>query len=336
MISTLNIKKYFIIIILFILITALSVNASTNNNLVNIYFFHLKDCTHCKNEIKLLNTLKDKYPNIKIYNYEIHDEENNKNRLDIQNLYNLKNSGVPLTIIGDTPYIGYQDETSPITFIKTIEYYSKYGYDDKVGRLLNIEQISNYQNKKAPTLENFLEYYGNYHLIGNLSTNDLDTSTNAIILGLLSQVNYIKIITIALVLTLLARIKEIRTRIYILISYAITTIFLNITNIIDNNIYITIIYIIILLLFIIKLIKFLNTSNQHYFINSIILVISFLSNNLVANTSSYFEAFKELIRLNNITGLNKISYYSNYLFTVLIFNIILIIIFHKLSSKINK
>ena len=162
-------KKVFPILSLLIII--LLINIPTNikaeeKNLVNIYFFHSSDCSHCNSELIFLETLEKKYDNIKIYKYEVHDNINNQKRLEISKLYNLKNSGVPLTIIGDTAYLGYIEEISNLNFIKTIEYYSIYEYDDRVGKYLNIDYSKNLLTETSiPTLDEFKSTYGNYYLV---------------------------------------------------------------------------------------------------------------------------------------------------------------------------
>lgn len=335
MISTLSLKKYISILILFILSIALPIEAETNNkNLVNIYFFHSEDCSHCKVETKLLDSLEDKYDNIKIYRYEIHENINNENRLKVQELYNIKSNGVPLTIIGDTPYIGYHHEKSPIKFIKTIEYYSRYGYHDRVGELLKIETLSKYKDESAPKLDNFLEEYGNYKLIGTLSTNDLDLSTTSLILGILSQLNILKIITNIIVILLAVKLKDITKKTYLLFECLTISIIFNPTNLISNHIYIASIYIILIILLILGIIKYIKTSNKYYKYHSILIILLTIGNYLENYFYAYPKILKDLIILNNITGINKINYYGNYLFIIFIINIIFVLIFYKINNKI--
>ena len=59
MISILNKKTYFIVLTLLLLILPIMVKAETKDkNIVNIYFFHSRDCSHCNSEIKLLDALE--------------------------------------------------------------------------------------------------------------------------------------------------------------------------------------------------------------------------------------------------------------------------------------
>lgn len=339
MISILNKKTYFISLIFLLLILPIMVKAATKDkNIVNIYFFHSRDCSHCNSEIKLLDDLESKYDNIKVYRYEIHEKDNNDIRIKVQNLYNLKGNGVPLTIIGNTPYLGYQEEKSTLKFIKTIEYYSRYGYVDQVGEMLQITNLPSQEiNTNAPTLEEFLKTYGIYKLIGSLTTDDLDTSTSAIILGVLSQFNIIKILISVFTIILLLRLDKVINNIYLLAIFLILSFIFNTTYLISNNIYKIIIYIINILIIITSIIFYLKNKDKNYLYSNIIVIIailtSYLENYYLKNN---IIAFKDIITLNNLTGINKISYYGNYFFIIIIINLLIILIYQYLEKNLTK
>lgn len=340
MISTLNLKKYFFLfIVLLSIISIQPVTAQSNNqNLVNIYFFHSNDCSHCQSEEKFLTTLEKEYDNIKIYRYEIHENKNNELRKSVQEIYDIKTNGVPLTIIGDTPYIGYLENKSNLIFTKTILYYSKYGYIDKVGELLQIETSSYYNiDETTPTLDEFIDTYGNYKLIGDLSTDDLDTSTTAIILGILSQFNLVKIVSIIIILILIQKIGGFKNKLCLLVFYLGISFLFNTTYLFSNQIYTLIIEIVLLLIFMLGLLGYSKNKKRQYIYSNIFIIISIISNYL--ETTLYptnLKIFKELILLHNLTGLNKIVYYGNYLFITLIVNLIFIIIFYSIKKLIIK
>lgn len=333
MISTL--KKYLQLFLIVLLLLALPVDAKGNKNLVNIYFFHSKDCAHCNEEIKFLNSIEKKYDNIKIYRYEIHEEENNKKRQEVIDLYDLRSNGVPVTIIGDTPYIGYSENTSNKKYIKTIEYYSRYGYEDKVGTLFNIDKLPTYElDNNAKSLKEFIKEYGNYKLIGNIYTDKLDSSSNAIILGVLSEINIVNIGLIIIVILLLEKIKKSKEKIILLTTYFTILFILNIINIIPNNIIKIIILVLSLTIFIYTLIKGLKTKEQKYLYVSLFCLIAVL--NLYINSIFYttnIEAFTTLIKLNNLEGLNLLGYYANYLFISLIIKISFILIYSSIQNR---
>lgn len=333
MISTL--KKHFKLLIVIIISIALPASAKTNKNLVNIYFFHSKDCVHCNEEIKFLNSIEKKYDNIKIYRYEIHDEENNNKRQQVIDLYDLRSNGVPITIIGDTPYIGYSENTSNKKYIKTIEYYSRYGYEDKAGSLFNIDKLPTYKlDNNAKPLKEFINEYGNYKLIGNIYTDKLDITSNSIILGVLSEINIVNIGLIIMVILLLERIKNNKEKTLLLTTYFIILFILSTINIIPNNIYKIVILVLSLITFIYTLIKGLKNKEQKYLYISLFNVIAIL--NIYLNSLFYstnIEAFTTLIKINNLEGLSLLGYYANYLFIVLIINISFILIYSSIQNR---
>lgn len=322
MISTLNKKIILSIITLILLFNITPVKANTKN-LVNIYFFHSSYCSHCQSESKILKVLEDKYDNIKIHRYEIHNKDNLAKYEQVKELYDIKTNGVPLTIIGDTPYQGYRVELDDITFTKTIEYYSKYKYKDQVGEALSLETRTNYKtDTKAPSLEQFINDYGNYHLIGNIYTNNLNTSLNAILLAFLSRINPINIISIIIAILLINKESNITQKLILLTTYFLTTYLLSIIPILNNNIYTIIIVLLLLILFIIVLKQ--KKHNYNYLI-----ILSIIATYLEYKIfPKHLNIFHELLSLYNLTNLNRFEYYLNYLFLIIATNIILLVIIY--------
>lgn len=331
-------NKVLIFIIAISLFFCSTIKAEERKNLVNIYFFHSNTCSHCQSEEKLLNKLEKEYDNIRVYRYEVSDSNNNEIKDKVRDLFNLKTNGVPITIIGETPYIGYLEEVSTLTFKKTIEYYSRYGYTDKVGQLLEIELLPNYKpNKNNPSLEEFIDTYENYKLIGNITTNDFDLTSNAIILGLLSKLNILNIISLILVLILLTKIDSSKNKILLLMFYLITSFLYTTTYLINNNIYTLIIEIISLLIFMFCLLRYTKNKGKLYIYSNIFIIIAILINYLEHTfIKDYSKILRNLINLNSIEGINILIYYIYYLFVIILINIILVLLIYKLIKIINK
>lgn len=343
MIGKQNKTKYFLLSILITIIGLLTnigiVKAETQDkNIVNIYFFHSNTCSHCRSEIKLLDDLENRYDNIKIYSYEVNEEDNNQKWTQVQELYQIKGNGVPLTIIGDTYYSGYKEEKSSLEFIKTIEYYSRYGYEDKTGNLLGINTSSTYEIKEDnPTLEEFMDRYGNYKIIGNLYTDDVSLSVSAIILGILSQLNIIKLLAISLGLILISKVKSIKDKIILSLGYFGILMMWTTTNIFSNDIYTLIIELIILILCILALVKYSRTKSPQTKSVNILIIIAILSNYLETNFFNYQnQTFNNLINLYNLSSYDKTMYYIDYIFTIIIINILVILLFYYIKKVIKK
>lgn len=188
-----NIKKILFILIIFLLNIS-SIYASEDKNIVNIYLFHSETCPHCKEEIKLLNKLENEYDNIRIYKYEVSDEDNYNILLDVIDLLDTEFTGTPFTVIGDTVYKGYSQEAYKTKFIATIEYYSLYGYEDKVGKYLGNIELSSYEKKETdPNIYEYIHDFDNYRinipLIGSIETKNLTLPIISIIIGLVDGFN---------------------------------------------------------------------------------------------------------------------------------------------------
>lgn len=83
--------------------------AQTNE--VNLYFFWGEGCPHCAHEKPFLESLKSKYPQLKIYDFEVwHNQKNRDLLIEVGKKLNIEVSGVPLTIINDQAIIGYYND----------------------------------------------------------------------------------------------------------------------------------------------------------------------------------------------------------------------------------
>ncbi len=102
-------KGVFGVLLLIFFIFSTSVSKAEEENDVNLYFFHTEGCPHCKAEIKFLNKIKDDYSNLKIHSFLLNEEENITIFKKVIEKFNLS-GGVPLTLIGDIPIVGYNNE----------------------------------------------------------------------------------------------------------------------------------------------------------------------------------------------------------------------------------
>ena len=149
-----------LLVLIILLISTVAVKADEKKNLVNIYLFHSNTCSHCKAERELLKELEKKYDNIKIYSYEISEEENLTLLKEVGKLYDTNASGTPFTVIGDKYYKGYNSADAKQKFMATIEYYSKYGYKDRTGEYIGNIKLPNYEVKGTePDIDKYIADY---------------------------------------------------------------------------------------------------------------------------------------------------------------------------------
>lgn len=217
--------SYILYSLLILLLFNNSIFASENT--VNIYFFHSYTCPHCKSEEKLLEDLSITYDNINIYKYEISEDNNSEILSSIGKLFDTKITGVPFTVIGEKYYKGYSEENSKKTFISTIEYYSKYKYNDVVGELIKENNYKYSEDITLPTegleqditIEEFNDSYGEYSfklpIIGEVNTKDLTLPLTTIVIGLVDGFNPCAMWILLFLITMLIGMKD-RKKMFIL------------------------------------------------------------------------------------------------------------------------
>ena len=331
------IKK--ITLILFLILSVLTFNkinieAKETKNLVNIYFFHSNTCSHCKEENEFLSELKKDYNNIKIYKYEIHESFSKELLKQVEELYQEKINSVPLTIIGNKVYTGFS-EKNKLKFRKTIEYYSKYGYEDKIGKILNFK-LPTYNIKKDDiSLDEFNKTYHNYKLFG-LKTDNIEPSTISLLLGISNSLYILSVLGIILILLITYKIKIQKNRLISKMFYILTFNILTFNNILDNKVISFCTYLIIIFILIYLIIKNIRLKKQnHSFILAIIIpsIINFIAKTLKPQN---ITILKNIAYLHKLKGLNKIQYYTNYLMISFIMTVIILYCSQILIDNINK
>lgn len=118
---------------------------------INLYLFHSQDCIHCQSERKWLESIKDKYDNLNIYEYEITRNSDNSALLDkVKERLSSTSNYVPYTVIGEQHWIGWnEDNKAKIT--EAIE-----NYDFSKRDIVN-EVINNIDGEKIGNTEDSIE-----------------------------------------------------------------------------------------------------------------------------------------------------------------------------------
>ena len=221
-----NIKKILFIFALFFFSFS-NVLADTNKNLVNIYLFYSDTCPHCADEDKLLKEVLSKNDNVKLYKYEIGDSKNSKLLEEVAELFDTKVSGVPFTVIGNKVYKGFSFENSKSKFLATIDYYSKYGYDDIVGKHIGDIELPKYPVKETdPIISEYIDDYTNFKikvpLIGTIETKKLTLPVISILIGLVDGFNPCAMWVLLFLISMLIGMKD-KKRMIILGSTFLTS-----------------------------------------------------------------------------------------------------------------
>lgn len=213
-----SLKILFLVICLFSFYNV--VNAVSEKNLVNIYLFHSYTCKHCKEEIKLLDELEKEYDNIKVYKYEVNENENGELLKNISEIMGSKVTGTPYTIIGNKVFSGYDYENSKGRFKGAIEYYSKYGYEDKVGEYISSIPLPSYEVKDTdPDVDEYISNYISYKvklpLIGEVKLKNLTLPLITVVIGLADGFNPCAMWVLLFLISMLIGMKD-KKRMWIL------------------------------------------------------------------------------------------------------------------------
>ena len=208
-----------VLITILLLTSIITVKADEEKNLVNIYFFHSNTCSHCKRERILLDELVKKYNNIKIYSYEISEEENIKLLNEVTKLYDTKTTGTPFTIIGDKYFKGYSEENTKPTFIATIEYYSNNGYKDRVGEYIGNKDLPTYEIKEDQiNIDDYIKEYTTHKISifgKTIELKNLTLPVISIIIGLVDGFNPCAMWVLLFLISMLIGMKD-RKKMWIL------------------------------------------------------------------------------------------------------------------------
>lgn len=213
-----SLKILFLVICLFSFCNV--VNAVSKKNLVNIYLFHSYTCKHCKEEIKLLDELEKEYDNIKVYKYEVNENGNGELLNNISEIMGSKVTGTPYTIIGNKVFSGYDYENSKGRFKGAIEYYSKYGYEDKVGEYISSIPLPSYEVKDTdPDVDEYISNYISYKvklpLIGEVKLKNLTLPLITVVIGLADGFNPCAMWVLLFLISMLIGMKD-KKRMWIL------------------------------------------------------------------------------------------------------------------------
>lgn len=136
-------KKFWIILLLLVMIIPNSVNASKlKDDKVNIYIFYGSTCPHCHHAFEYFDSIEEeygKYFTIKRYETWLYDNISNSKALDkVAAHFNTpeKDVGVPYIVIGDKVFLGYTEEYNDEIEKQIIETYEN-GNKDVVGPILD-------------------------------------------------------------------------------------------------------------------------------------------------------------------------------------------------------
>lgn len=184
-------KKIISFIIIFLFIFPLGVFAEDRD--ITLYLYFGDGCPHCEAEMKYLNKIEKKYPNLKIVKKEVWYDENNSLELQkINEIFSIDSIGVPTNLIGETIIRGYSEGTGN-KIERAIKYYSNTDneYIDAVDGIINdnytYEEKDNSFAKEEKKLDG--EVTVDVPVAGNINLKNVSLTTAAVIIGLIDGFN---------------------------------------------------------------------------------------------------------------------------------------------------
>ena len=323
-------KVIVLIVIFFCFCSNVFADAKTNE--VRIYFFHSKDCSHCKKEEVLLNKIEKNYDNVRIFRYEIHDDVSINILAHVRDVYHIEGNGVPITIIGEKLFMGYLEEKSVISFVRAVEYYSRYSYRDRV--MGNVEVASVYQNyENIPSYQDFTQDFIHYSIMG-ISSDEIDVDVCAILIGFLSQIHVLFFASIIIVLLFLRVIGGDRAKIFLLVFYFFSLFLFRVSEVVHHDYFSLGVGIFFFITFMINFVLYLKNKRRNYLVMNIFIILVLLIQCFYSNFSGkYFVMLKNISSFHLLDGMDLYLYYGNYFFSIFIFNLLFIIGFYLFFQK---
>lgn len=226
-------KKYFLIgLVSFCLVFGLTTNfCFGEQNEINLYFFWGQGCPHCAQEKIFLESLETKYSSLKIYDYDIsnNDRTNIEILIEISKKLDIDVSGVPITIINDKAIIGYYNyettgkqieeqiiqclNTPCLDSVKTIVLNQNQQIITSQKETPSTTTTTTILNKEELPLEQLIEHSSlpstlKIPLIGEIETKNLSLPALSIILGGLDGFNPCAMWVLIFLITFLIKMKN--------------------------------------------------------------------------------------------------------------------------------
>ena len=296
---------------------------------INLYLFHGQECPHCEEERKFLKKIEEDYKDyLNIHYFEVwHSKSNSELMKKVIEKLDIKQKGVPLTIIGEEYFVGYSNTVG-----------SK--IENKIKEYANIN--TNINEVKIP-------------ILGNVNMKNVSIPLVAVVLGFIDGFNPCAMWILLFLISMLFKVKD-KKRAWILgITFLLISGFVYFLSMLGINFIIGVatvkwlkiaIAIFILIAGIINFNKYLKKRkedagcdivddkkrkklitkmkkiiNSKSFILSLIgIIVLAVSVNLIelACSLGFPLIFTEILAINNIGGISKIIYLLIYIFFYMI------------------
>ena len=196
--------------------------ALESNNTVNLYLFWGDGCPHCAHAKEVLEPYVKQNDFVHYNKYEIYyNTENQKKMQTVGETLNIDASGVPLIVVGDTPYIGFSDSMGE-EIKDRLEYCSVNSCPDSIAELLGVQKPTA-QNTMSATDEGIQaepsdnpdqssvtrsDKIVDLPLLGKINTAHFSLPVLTVIIALLDGFNPCAMWALLFIITLLIGLKD--------------------------------------------------------------------------------------------------------------------------------
>lgn len=153
---------------------------------VNLYLFHSQDCMHCASEREWLSSIKDEYPYLNIYEYEVTRNKENNDLLErVKVKLSSTSQYVPFTVIGEQHWIGWNDDNKD-KIVYAIEHYDHSKRDIVYEAINGIdgENIDNTEEDRSEDASTFT-----IPVLGKIDAKKVSLPLVAIVIGFIDGFN---------------------------------------------------------------------------------------------------------------------------------------------------
>ncbi len=213
-------KKIIYIILFSVLLIPNIIFASGKE--INMYLFYGEECPHCKQLKEFLNDYLDEKPNIKLHQYEIWHNEDNRNKLyGVMEILKDPNGGLPYLVIGNNAIVGYADDITNNKIKNTVNYYENIEFKDQVGIYLGIVEETEEELPEVKYEETIENISAPKRLKSIVKNSPLILS--AMLIGLVDGFNPCAMWILLLLISLLFTVKDNKRRWILGIAFLLAT-----------------------------------------------------------------------------------------------------------------
>lgn len=182
-------------------------------DLPELIIFYSQYCPHCEKEQGFLTELTQKYPNLKIKKFQVdNNKDNQKLFQQTAKQLGIEQLGVPLTVIGNQYFLGYENDT---TTGQAIELAIQKAFSSTKPKPVITSVMSSDSDNLPQTIT--------VPIFGTLKITDLSLPVLTIIIGALDGFNPCAMWTLVFLISLLLGIKN-RSKMWVLgLTFIITS-----------------------------------------------------------------------------------------------------------------